>query len=45
MKHLSGTKSHGFFYKKYPDVLEGFSDADWNTLSGDSLFTTGYILL
>ena len=24
-------------------MIEGFSDADWNTLSGDSLSTTGYI--
>ena len=28
MKYLSGTKSFGLFYKKYPVVLEGFSDAD-----------------
>jgi hypothetical protein len=38
MKYLSGTKTYGLFYKKYPAVLEGFSDADWNTLSGDSLY-------
>ena len=24
-------------------MIEGFSDADWNTLSGDSLSTTSYI--
>ena len=43
MKYISGTKLHGLFYKKYLVVLEGFSDADWNTLLGDSLSTTGYI--
>ena len=43
MKYLSGTKLHGWFYKNYPAVLEGFSDTYWNTLSGDSLFTTGCI--
>ena len=43
MKYLSGTKLHGLFYKKYLAVLEGFSDADGNTLLGDSLSTTGYI--
>ena len=43
MKYLSGTKLHGLFYKKYLDVLEGFSDADGNTLLGDSLSTTDYI--
>ena len=25
------------------EVIEAFSDADWNILSGDSLSTTGYI--
>ena len=43
MKYLSGTKTYGLFYKKYPAVLEGFSDADWNTLLGDSLSITGFI--
>jgi len=43
MRYLIGTKNYGLFYKKYPAVIEGFSDADWNTLSGDSLSTTGYI--
>ena len=43
MKYLFGTKTYGLFYKKYPAVLEGFSDADQNTLSGDSLSTTGFI--
>ena len=43
MRYLIGTKSYGLFYKKYPVVIEVFSDADWNTLSGYSLSTTGYI--
>ena len=43
MKYLSSTKLHGLFYKKYLAILEGFSDADGNTLLGDSLSTTGYI--
>ena len=43
MRYLIGTKTYGLFYKKYPAVIEAFSDADWNTLSGDSLSTTGYI--
>ena len=43
MRYLIGTKSYGLFYKKYPAVIEAFSDADWNTLSSDSLSTTGYI--
>ena len=43
MRYLIGTKSYGLFYKKYPTGIEGFSDADWNSLSGDSLSTTDYI--
>ena len=43
MKYLSSTKTYSLFYKKYPAVLEGFSDIDWNILSSDSLSTTGFI--
>ena len=32
-----------YFIKKYLTVIEAFSDADWNTLLGDSLSTTGYV--
>ena len=43
MRYLISTKSYGLFYEKYPAVIGAFSDVDWNTLSGDSLSTTGYI--
>ena len=43
MRYLIGTKNYGLFYKKYPAMIEAFSDVDWNTLSGDSLSTTSYI--
>ena len=43
MRYLIGTKIYGLFYKKYPVVIEPFSDVNWNTLSGDSLSATGYI--
>ena len=43
MKYLFGIKSHGLFSKKYPSILEGFNDTDWNTLSGNPLSTIGYI--
>ena len=33
MRYLVGTKSYGLFYKKYPAVIEAFSDVDWNNLS------------
>ena len=32
----------GLFFKMYPALLEGFCDAEWNTLSGDSCSSTGY---
>ena len=43
MRYLIDTKNYGLFYKKYSAVIEDFSDANWNILSGDSLSTTGYI--
>ncbi|KAJ0027938.1 hypothetical protein Pint_36001 [Pistacia integerrima] len=42
MKYLSGTKNYGLFCKEYLAVLEGYCDANCNTLSGDSFSTTGY---
>ena len=45
MKYLKGTINYSLLYKNYPAVLEGFSDADWNSQSGDSLSTTGYIFI
>ena len=33
----------GLHYEKFPAVLEGYSDVDWNTLSDDSKATNGYI--
>ena len=33
----------GLHYQRFPAVLEGFCDADWNTLSDDSKATSGYI--
>ena len=45
MRYLIGTKSYGLFYKKYHVVIECFSDVDWNTLSGDSLYHWVYFYL
>ena len=43
MRYLIGTKNCGLFYKNYLAIREGFCDADWNTLTGDSCSTTGYV--
>ena len=37
--------SYGLFYKKYHILIEAFSDADWNTLSSNSLSTTSYAFI
>jgi len=43
MKYLKGTMTLGMHYQRYHAVLEGYNDADWNTLSNDSKATNGYI--
>ncbi|GAA0157763.1 hypothetical protein LIER_38516 [Lithospermum erythrorhizon] len=43
MRYLKRTIKLGLHYQKFPAVLEGYSDADWNTLSDDSKATSGYI--
>ncbi|KAK2362989.1 hypothetical protein QL285_088008 [Trifolium repens] len=43
MRYLKKTMKLGIHYKRFPVVLEGYIDADWNTLSDDSKATDGYI--
>ncbi|CAL0319314.1 unnamed protein product [Lupinus luteus] len=43
MRYLKKTMNLGLHYRRFPAVLEGYSDADWNTLSDDSKATSGYI--
>ena len=43
MRYLKRTINLGIQYSKFPAVFEGYSDADWNTLSEDSKATSGYI--
>ncbi|KAE9587553.1 putative RNA-directed DNA polymerase [Lupinus albus] len=43
MRYLKKTINLGLHYKRFPAVLEGYSDADWNTLLDDSKATSGYI--
>jgi hypothetical protein len=43
MRYLKRTMNLGLHYQRFPAVLEGYSDADWNTLSDDSKATSGYI--
>ncbi|CAJ2638290.1 unnamed protein product [Trifolium pratense] len=43
MGYLKKTMNLGLHYLRFPAVLEGYSDADWNTLSDDSKATSGFI--
>lgn len=43
MRYLKRTYNCGLFYKKYPAVLEGYSDANWNSQYRDSMSTTSYV--
>lgn len=45
MKQLRGTKNHGMFDIKYPIVLEGYIDANWNALASDSFSNSGYVFI
>ena len=44
-KYLRGTLYYSLYYKGFPSVVEGFSDANWITDSLDIKSTTGYIFL
>ena len=43
MRYLKRTINFGLCYEKFPAVLEGYSDAYWNTLSEYSKATSGYV--
>ncbi len=43
MRYLKRTAHYGLLHQKYHVVIEGYSDTDCNTLSGDSLSTIGYV--
>ncbi|GAU50608.1 hypothetical protein TSUD_410180 [Trifolium subterraneum] len=43
MRYLKRTMNLGLHYQRFPTVLEGYIDADWNTLLDDSKATSGFI--
>ncbi|GAU39727.1 hypothetical protein TSUD_144940 [Trifolium subterraneum] len=43
MGYLKKTMNLGLHYQRFPAVLKGYSDANWNILSDDSKATSGYI--
>ena len=42
-RYLRYTRNYGLHYTRYPEVLEGFSDANWISDVKDSKFTSGYV--
>ena len=44
-KYLRGILDYSLYYKGFPSVVEGFSDANWITDSLDIKSTIGYIFL
>jgi hypothetical protein len=43
MRYLRGTTTYGLHYTEYPDVLEGYSDANWISDVDEIKATSGYI--
>jgi hypothetical protein len=43
MRYLRGTTTYGLHYIGYPDVLEGYSDANWISDADEIKATTGYV--
>jgi hypothetical protein len=45
MRYLRGTTSYGLHFRGYPEVIEGYTDANWVSDSTDVKSTTGYVFL
>jgi hypothetical protein len=43
MRYLRGTTTYGLHYTWYPDVLEGYRDANWSSDVDEIKATSGYI--
>jgi hypothetical protein len=43
MRYLCGTTSYGIHYSGHPNVLEGYSDANWISNVDDIKATSGYV--
>jgi hypothetical protein len=41
--YLKKTKNLGFYYSRYPAVLEGYSDANWVTSMSDNKLASSWI--
>ena len=42
-RYLKGTINYGIHYTCFPAVIEGFSDANWNSDSDETKSTSGYV--
>ena len=44
LKYLKGTINYNLTYCDFSSVLEGYSDADWISVSDDLKSTSGYVI-
>jgi hypothetical protein len=45
MRYLKGTMRYGIRYTRHPNVLEGYSDANWISDADELYATNGYVFL
>ena len=43
LRYLWFTRNYGLQYTRYPEIVEGYSDASWISAISDSKATNGYI--
>ena len=43
LRYLSYTQNYGLHYTRYPEILEGHSDANWISIMKDTKSTSGYV--
>ncbi|CAM8917314.1 unnamed protein product [Rhodiola kirilowii] len=43
LKYLRATRNYGLHYTRYPEVIEGYTDASWISDMQDSKATSGYV--
>ncbi|CAM8882858.1 unnamed protein product [Rhodiola kirilowii] len=43
LKYLRATRNYGLHYTRYPEVIEGYTDASWISEIQDSKATSGYV--
>ena len=45
LRYLIRTKDYGLFYRGYPPILEGYSDATWASNKEDNSSSSGWVFM